>query len=77
MRLNLMDYSLLLAIHDMNRAEEEGIPQDSEDDVIEVRINCRNVFIIAFKICSVLSYTINETFLCVCVCVKMSNDALF
>ncbi|XP_037774940.1 phosphatidylinositol 5-phosphate 4-kinase type-2 alpha-like [Penaeus monodon] len=36
MRLNLMDYSLLLGIHDMSRAEEEGdLPNESEDDVIE------------------------------------------
>lgn len=35
MKLNLMDYSLLLAIHDVNKAEEEGIQQESEDDVIE------------------------------------------
>ncbi|XP_042890124.1 phosphatidylinositol 5-phosphate 4-kinase type-2 alpha-like [Penaeus japonicus] len=37
MRLNLMDYSLLLGIHDMSRAEEEEseMNQESEDDVIE------------------------------------------
>ena len=37
MKLNLMDYSLLLAVHDIDKAEEEGIQQESEDDVIEVR----------------------------------------
>ncbi|KAK7078189.1 hypothetical protein SK128_027222 [Halocaridina rubra] len=36
MRLNLMDYSLLLGIHDIEKAEQEGeMHNESEDDVIE------------------------------------------
>ncbi|XP_066976738.1 phosphatidylinositol 5-phosphate 4-kinase type-2 alpha [Macrobrachium rosenbergii] len=36
MRLNLMDYSLLLGVHDVARAEQEGeMHNESEDDVIE------------------------------------------
>lgn len=39
MRLHLMDYSLLLGIHDIARAEMEGSTQnESEDDVIEVGV---------------------------------------
>lgn len=39
MRLHLMDYSLLLGIHDIERAENEGVMQnESEEDAIEVCI---------------------------------------
>ena len=39
MKLNLMDYSLLLAIHDSTRAEEEEAVTESEEDVVEVYLS--------------------------------------
>ena len=47
MKLNLMDYSLLLGVHDVTRAEEEGNAYESEDEVIEVNLY---IFFIIFKI---------------------------
>lgn len=39
MRLHLMDYSLLLGIHDIAKAEMDGVLQnESEDDAVEVRL---------------------------------------
>ena len=51
MKLNLMDYSLLLGVHDVTRAEEEGNAYESEDEVIEVNLY---IFFIIFKVKSLI-----------------------
>lgn len=50
MRLHLMDYSLLLGIHDIAKAEMDGVMQnESEDDAVEVRWVAMRLYIFFFS----------------------------